>query len=184
MNNELIKFRIILNYYNDYDLPLIEITKLMDKLSIKSNIALYFSRANVPNTDVVLNYYIDQYKINVLNKNGSEKADYILIFDKIMSNAELLKIMEQHGLNLYYINTKSIADFSEIESIFNEKNSLMIDSKLFELTHYEVLVYFDIDRTIDISFNSNSFTKEKISELLYDWLKSVKVHDYDIQELK
>ncbi|WP_026392169.1 hypothetical protein [Haploplasma modicum] len=181
--SELIKYRIILDFDN-YDLPLIEISKLMDSLSIKSNIALYFSRAIVPNTEIVLNEYINKYKVNVLKKKGYEKSDFIVIFENIKSNTELLELMKQHGLNLYYINAKSYENFSNIETIFKEKFNPKIEIKLHELIQYEILIYFDIDRTIEIIFNSISFNKEEIYGLLLNWLKSIKVQGFNIEELK
>ncbi len=181
--SELIRYRIMFDS-NNYELPLFEVTRLMDDLSVKSNIALYFSRANVPNTDIVLKKYIDKYKVKVLKKKGHERSDFIVIIDNIKSNLELLELMRQHGLNMYYINTKKYESFSNIESIFREKDSQKIDFILYELVCYEILVYFDIDRTIDISFNSRHFSKEEIYKSMLTWLKSIKVNSFTIEELK
>jgi len=61
----------------------------VDSLLIKSNIALFFSRAIVPNTDLVLSKYKEKYDIQIFKKKGYENSDYIVIFKKIESNLEL-----------------------------------------------------------------------------------------------
>lgn len=180
--SELIRYKIMMSIDN-YDLPLIEISKLMDILSVNTNVALYFSRARVPNTEKVLKEYTNNHKVNIIRKKGWEDSDYIVIFKNIKNNKELLNLMKQHGINLYYINTKKYENFSNIQDIFKEKFNPNLDYKLYELIKYEILVYFDIDRTIEISFNSRSFNKEEIYTTIINWLKSMKVEDYRINEI-
>jgi hypothetical protein len=87
-------------------------------------------------------------------------------------------------LNLYYIKARKYDDFDCIEKIFEEKDGPLIDLKLFELVNYEMLVYFDIDRTIDISFDSEICDKNSTFQIIMNWLKSMKVKSYDIKEIE
>jgi hypothetical protein len=180
---DLIRYRVTLEC-DDFEQPLIELNKLMDSLLINSNIALFFSRAIVPNTDLVLCDYEEKYETKILKKKGYENSDYIVIFKKINTNLELLRLMKQHGLNLYYINTDIYEDFKNLDNIFNEKDNSKIDYKLYDLTHYKILVYFDIDRTIDISFSSKYFNRNDVLILLETWSESMKVRSINIEELR
>lgn len=181
--NKLIRYRVTLDSDN-FELPLIEVNKLMDSLLIKSNIALYFSRAIVPNTDLVLFEYAEKYEAKILKKKGYENSDYIVIFKKIKSNLELLTLMKQHGLNLYYICTDIYENYKNLDNIFNKKHNTEIDYKLYNLTNYKILVYFDIDRTIDISFSSKYFNRKEILKLLETWVESIVVNSFNIEELQ
>lgn len=181
--SKLIRFRVTLDC-DDFSMPFIEVIKLMDSLFFKSNIALYFSRAIVPDTELVLSEYAKKYEAKILKKKGYEKSDYIVIFKNIKSNLELLKLMEQHGLNLYYISAEKYENYNKLENIFSEKDNGEIDYKLFNLSFYKILVYFDIDRTIDISFNPTYFNKPEALNILENWFESMIVNSFNLEELQ
>lgn len=92
--------------------------------------------------------------------------------------------MKQHGLNLYYICTDIYENYKNLDNIFNKKHNTEIDYKLYNLTNYKILVYFDIDRTIDISFSSKYFNRKEILKLLETWVESIVVNSFNIEELQ
>ncbi len=154
----------------DGDFPIQCACLLFDLLNINENIIIKNRYAAKREKAEVLKKYIDNKEKHFFEWHKHPEANYCLwVREHFYNNKALIDILKLQGIYLSYIVPSDSFNWENFTEKWeeNEQNLLLSGQALF------ICNVLDMDRTLNICFNSAAFPKEKIMSVLSQWEKMI-----------
>lgn len=157
----------IASIHDEYgDFPLQCATILFDLLNIKSNIVIKNQYSIKPEKAKVLSQYISNEHNCFHEWPKSPEGNYcVWIKHNFSTNQQLVDILRLQGTYLSYIAPNDLFAWDDfLKNWSNDERYLILSEQASFVCNV-----FDMDRTLNINFNTADFSIEEIASVLAEW---------------
>lgn len=153
------------------DFPLQCAALLFDLLDIRENVVIKNQYSIKTEKAKVIEKYIENKENSFYECSLSPEGNYcIWLKQSFSTNQELVNILKLQGIYLSYIVPNDSFDWEDfLKHWKNDEKDLLLSGQAMFICNV-----IDEDRTLNINFNADYFSTEKITNITAEWEKSIK----------